>query len=124
MGNSNNVDPNNQYSLYGLTGAIPFIRSEVKIVVLDEGFAASRIGNPDAKWETSETINIGFDASFFNNKLELIFDWWKKDTRDLLFQIPLPGVIGNYASAPSVNVASMLNRGVDFQIITRGQLTS
>ncbi|MCB0666600.1 MAG: SusC/RagA family TonB-linked outer membrane protein, partial [Saprospiraceae bacterium] len=123
MGNSNNVDPNNQYSLYASNRGYSFYPIGGQASGANEGFAATRIGNPDAKWETSETVNIGFDASMFNNKLEVILDWWKKDTRDLLFQIPLPGVTGNRASAPSVNVASMLNRGVDFQIITRGQLS-
>jgi TonB-linked SusC/RagA family outer membrane protein len=124
MGNSNNVDPNNQYSLYNSNRGRTFYPIGGQASGVDEGFAASRIGNPDAKWETSETINIGFDASFFNNKLELILDWWKKDTRDLLFQIPLPGVTGNYASAPAVNVASMLNQGIDFQVVTRGNLNT
>ena len=41
---------------------------------------------------------------------------------DLLFQIPLAGVTGNYASAPSVNIGSMINQGLDFQIINRGSL--
>ncbi len=123
MGNSNNVDPNNQYSLYNSNRGRTFYPIGGQNSGVDEGFAQSRIGNPDAKWETSETVNVGFDASMFNDKLEVNFDWWKKDTRDLLFQIPLPGVTGNYASAPSVNVASMLNRGVDLRIINRGNLS-
>lgn len=122
MGNSNNVDPNNQYSLYNSNRGSTFYPIGGQNSGANEGFAASRIGNPDAKWETSETFNIGFDASFFNNKLEIILDWWKKDTRDLLFTVPQPAVSGWYAADPAVNVASMLNRGVDFQIITRGNL--
>ncbi len=124
MGNSNNVDPNNQYSLYNSNRARTFYPIGGQASGVDEGFAQSRIGNPDAKWETSESLNIGFDASFFNNKLEVILDWWTIDTRDLLFQVPLPGVTGDYASAPAINVASMSNKGLDFQIITRGNLSS
>ena len=52
----------------------------------------------------------------------MLLDWWKKDTRDLLYQIPLAGVTGNGASAPAVNIASMLNQGLDIQIINRGSL--
>lgn len=123
MGNSNNVHPNNQYSLYNSNRGRTFYPIGGQNSGVDEGFAQSRIGNPDAKWETSETMNIGFDASLFNDKVELEFDWWKKDTRDLLFVIPLPGVTGNYASAPHVNVASMLNTGVDLRIVTRGDVS-
>ncbi len=123
MGNSNNVDPNNQYSLFASDRGNTFYPIDGQNSGANEGFAQSRIGNPDAKWETSTTINIGFDASFFDNKLELILDWWEKDTEDLLFQVPLAGVTGNFASAPSVNIASMSNKGVDFQIIGRGNFT-
>ncbi len=124
MGNSNNVDPANQFSLYASNRGSTFYPIGGQSSGVDEGFAASRIGNPDAKWETSESLNIGFDASFLNNKLEVILDWWKKDTRELLFNVPLAGVTGNSAAAPSVNVASMLNRGVDIQIIHRGNITT
>lgn len=123
MGNSNNVDPNNQYSLFASDRGNTFYPVDGQNSGANEGFAQSRIGNPDAKWETSTTVNIGFDASFFDNKLELILDWWEKDTEDLLFQVPLAGVTGNFASAPSVNIASMSNKGVDFQIIGRGNFT-
>jgi TonB-linked SusC/RagA family outer membrane protein len=124
MGNSNNVNPANQFSLYASNRGSTFYPIAGQSSGVDEGFAASRIGNPDAKWETSESLNIGFDASFFNNKLEVILDWWKKDTRDLLFNVPLAGVTGNFAAAPSVNVARMLNRGIDLQIINRGNITA
>ncbi len=124
MGNSNNVDPSNQFFLYRSDRGSTFYPISGQSSGVDEGFASSRIGNPDARWETSETINIGFDISMFDNKLEVIFDWWKKTTRDLLFTVPLPGVAGNYAASPAVNVGSMLNRGIDFQIINRGNLGS
>ena len=124
MGNSNNVDPSNQFSLYNSNRGRTFYPIGGQASGVDEGFAQSRIGNPDAKWETSESINIGFDGSFFNNKLEVILDWWKIDTRELLFQVPLAAVTGPYASAPAVNIASMSNKGLDFQIITRGNFNS
>lgn len=123
MGNSNNVDPNNQYSLFASNRGNTWYPIQGQNSGADEGFAQSRIGNPDAKWETSTTLNVGFDASFFNNKLELVLDWWKKDTDDLLYQLPLAGVTGNFAQAPSVNIASMSNSGLDFQIIGRGNFT-
>ena len=122
LGNSNNVDPANQYSLFASSRARTFYPISGQNSGVDAGYAVSRIGNPDAQWETSATTNIGFDATLFNNKVDVVFDWWKKDTRELLYQIPLAGVTGNAASAPAVNVASMLNQGVDFQILNRGSL--
>ncbi len=122
MGNSNNVDPNNQYSLfaanvgnssYDITGSNGSAR---------EGFYRTRIGNPNAKWETSVTSNIGIDATLFNGKLDVILDLWKKDTRDLLYQVPVTATLGTYAAPPSVNTANMLNKGIDIQVINKGRI--
>ncbi len=119
MGNSNNVSPTNQYTLYAASldaSSYPITGSNTSAA---SGFAQSTIGNPFARWETSQTTNIGFDASFFNGRLEAYVDWWKKKTEDLLFQKPLPAVVGN-ATPPFVNIASMENTGLDFQFIARG----
>ncbi|NBB27655.1 TonB-dependent receptor [Cellulophaga sp. BC115SP] len=123
MGNSNNVNPNNQYSLYASDRGTSFYPISGTNNGADAGFYRSRIGNPDAKWETAVTTNIGIDATLLNGRFEVVLDWWRKDTKDLLFQVPLPGVVGASASAPSVNIASMMNSGIDFQIINKGKLT-
>jgi len=124
MGNSNNVDPANQYSLYAASKGSSYYPIDGQSSGANEGYFRSRIGNPAAKWETSETMNLGFDATLYNGKWEIVLDIWRKDTRDLLFNVPLPAVVGPSASAPAVNVAKMRNQGIDFQIINRGNLTS
>lgn len=124
MGNSNNVDPNNQYSLYAATlgGSAYDINGTNSSVV--EGYFRTRIGNPDAKWETAVTKNIGLDVSFLNNSWEASIDLWQKDTRDLLFQVPVTQTAGPRAAVPSVNVAKMLNRGLDILLTNRGKIGS
>lgn len=124
MGNSNNVDPNNQYSLFGGTvGASSYDIGGTNSSALI-GFRRTRIGNPNAQWETAVTTNIGFDGTFFNGRLDVIFDWWKKDTKDLLFTVPIPQTAGPNASPPAVNIGEMLNRGLDLFVSTRGNLSS
>ena len=122
MGNSNNVDANNQFSLYGgsIGNSSYDINGSNSGAVL--GFYRTRIGNPDAKWETSVTQNIGFDGTFFNGKLDVILDVWNKKTRDLLLQLPIPATNGIEAAPPTVNIAEMINAGVDIQVITRGNV--
>src|SRR5690606_40633748 len=83
----------------------------------------NRIGNPAAKWETAVTSNIGFDGTFFDGKLDLVFDVWRKDTEDLLFAVPITAGNGWLAAAPTVNVGKMRNEGVDIQVVTRGNFT-
>jgi hypothetical protein len=122
MGNSNNVDPNNQYSLYATrvdNSGYDITGSNSGIVA---GYYRSRIGNPDAKWETSVTKNIGIDGSFLKGKLEIIADLWQKDTKDLLYQLPITATAGYQASAPSVNIGKMVNKGIDIQVINRGKI--
>ncbi len=124
MGNSNNVDPNNQYSLFGgNVGASSYDISGSNSSALI-GFRRTRIGNPNAQWETAVTQNIGFDGTFFNGRLDVIFDWWKKDTKDLLFTVPIPQTAGSNAAPPAVNIGEMLNRGLDLFVSTRGNLSS
>lgn len=79
------------------------------------GIALTSIGNPFAKWESNTTINIGFDGTLFNNRLDVIFDWYKRKTNDLLYNQQLPASLGNAAS-PFVNIGSMENSGVDMMI--------
>lgn len=120
MGNSNPVDPNNQYSLFATNvgnSSYPIDNTSTAA----EGFYRSRIGNPFAKWEKAITSNIGFDGSFFGGKLDVVFDVWRKDTEDLLLQVPQTVANGAYASLPAVNIGKMRNNGVDMQFITRGE---
>jgi TonB-dependent starch-binding outer membrane protein SusC len=124
MGNSNNVDPANQFSLFGAGRGSSFYPIGGQSSGADEGYFRTRIGNADTKWETSETINLGFDATLGNGKWEVAFDLWRKTTRDLLFPAPIPAVAGPGASAPRVNIGSMRNQGIDFQIINRGKITN
>ena len=122
MGNINNTSPTNQYSLYAQSVGNSSYDINGSKTSAAGGFYRNAIGNPNGKWETATTTNIGFDASLFKNKLEVIFDLWQKQTDDLLFQVGIPDVVGSYANAPSVNIASMLNKGVDIQIINRGNI--
>lgn len=124
MGNSNNVDPANQFSLFGQSKGRSYYPIGGQNNGADAGYYTTRIGNPNAKWETSETTNIGFDATLFNGKLDVIVDVWTKDTKDLLYNIPLAATTGNGASAPSVNIAEMSNSGIDMQFITSGTIAS
>ena len=124
MGNSNNVNPNNQYSLYGGSiGASSYdINGSNSSAV--GGFYRTRIGNPNAKWETSVTKNIGIDALLFDGKLDFVIDFWQKDTKDLLLQVPITATAGPNASPPSVNIGKMVNKGIDLMIGTKGNITS
>ena len=48
----------------------------------------SNIGNPELKWETTTTANVGLEINMFNRRLRGVFDYFDRNTTDLLFQIP------------------------------------
>jgi len=122
MGNDNPVSPANQYSLFAssLFASAYDINGTNSSVA--NGFYQSLVGNPNAKWEVSTTSNVGFEALMFNGKLDVIVDLWQKRTSDLLFNPPLPDVLGSFASAPFKNLAEMVNQGVDLQLVNKGKL--
>jgi len=118
MGNQLPVSTSNQFTLFGGSPSTSFYDLNGSYTSPLPGKRPTRIGNPDAKWETNITTNIGFDAVMFDRKLELIFDWYTKDSKDLLFTPELPGTAGA-ATAPAVNVGEMHNTGIDVQAIYR-----
>ena len=124
MGNSNNVDPNNQFSLFGTSiGASSYDIGGTNSSAAD-GFYRTRIGNPLARWEKAITSNIGVDALLINGALDLGVELWSKRTEDLLFAAPVTVMTGGFASAPSINVGEMLNTGLDFSATYRGGSSS
>src|SRR5690606_29866785 len=54
------------------------------------GAYMSRLGNPALKWETTEAFDIGYDLALFKNKVEIVFDYYSRTTRDLLLNANLP----------------------------------
>jgi TonB-linked SusC/RagA family outer membrane protein len=118
MGNQLPVSTSNQFYLYGGNPGSSFYDLNGSMTGSLPGFRPTRIGNPDAKWETNVTTNIGFDAVLFDRKLELVFDWYTKDSKDLLYDPELPGTAGA-ATAPDLNVGEMHNSGIDVQLIYR-----
>ncbi len=67
--------------------------------------------NPNVSWETSEQLNLGFDAQFANNRLGVVFDWYRKSTIDWLVQAPVLAIFGT--AAPFINGGDIRNEGVE-----------
>lgn len=76
------------------------------------GFEQNVFGNPDLKWEATTSTNVGFDALLFNNRLSIEFDWYTRDTEDMLIGVP-PSTLRGIAADPIINVGEMNNTGFD-----------
>ena len=72
--------------------------------------------NDQLKWETTSQVDVGIDAGFFNNRINLVADIYYKKTTDLLLNAPVPYTSG-YAFA-FFNVGSLENRGLELALNT------
>ena len=75
------------------------------------GIAPSQLANPELRWEKTRQLNLGTDFSLLNDRLGLTFDYYDKQTEDLLVQRPVPRSTG-FQSIWS-NVGSMENKGIE-----------
>lgn len=114
MGNQLSVNPANAFSLFGGEQSNSYYDINGTGNSSAQGFRKNRIGNPNAKWETNVTTDLGFEATI-NSNIGIVFDWYSKQTEDLLFNPELPGTAGS-ASQPYVNIASMSNKGLDIEL--------
>ena len=87
-------------------------------------YRPSNIANPNIKWETQEQWNIGLDLGFFHDRLNFTFEWYNKESRDMLMLKQVPSYMGiNEVTNPSIrleapygNFGHIRNRGVEFTI--------
>lgn len=70
--------------------------------------------NEDLSWEKTLQYGLGVDMSLLCHRIDLTFDWYKKDTHDLLLSHSINAISG-YDTQTS-NVGSMTNTGIDFSI--------
>ena len=80
------------------------------------GFAPTQLSNPDLKWETNETINLGVDFGFFSNRITGSVDVFQRTSKDLLLPFNLPFTSGY--STIARNAGEVQNRGIELEINT------
>ncbi|MBC6990923.1 TonB-dependent receptor [Hymenobacter sp. BT491] len=84
------------------------------------GLAITQINNPDLKWETAVTTDIGIDAELFNSKVSLTADYFVRKTKDMIALLPVPDYVGQ--APASANVGSLRNRGLELALNYRNQV--
>lgn len=86
--------------------------------VWGNGFYPGNFANNKLKWEETHSYNVGLDLALFNNRVELIFDAYLKNTDNLLMQAALPAYISGVIGSPWVNTGEMRNKGFEFTLNT------
>jgi len=82
--------------------------------MLNSGVGPNNIPNPDLKWETTSTTDVGIDLGAFENRLTMVVDYYYKKTTDLLWNISTPQTIG--FSSIFKNIGSIENKGLEVSI--------
>lgn len=89
---------------------------------LGTSYRPKNLKNLDIKWETQEQWNVGLDLGFLNNRLNFTFDWYSKESKDMLMQLNLPSIMGtsgnesSVLSAPWGNYGDISNKGFEVSI--------
>ena len=79
------------------------------------GAAVTAIVDEDISWEETESTDIGVEVGVLNNRLSLEFDYFTRNTSDILVRLPVPQILGGL-SAPVQNVGEMRNNGVELAV--------
>ncbi len=87
---------------------------------ITNGSVPLTIANPELQWETIEQFNVGVDMELWNGKVTVTSDYFIKNTKDMLYNPPIPATVG--AAAPFRNVASMRNNGIELAVTYRDKI--
>ena len=82
------------------------------------GYAAN-ISNPNLGWEKSYSWNVGLDLGLWKDRLNITADWYRTDTKDLLYEQALPLELGGYASSAFKmwsNIGETRNTGLEVTV--------
>lgn len=116
IGNQN-IDPYGYIASMGIYQTTSWLDQGDKVTY----FSVPGLVRANYTWETVTTLDIGFDLNMFNNRLQAIFDWYKRDTKDMLAAgIELPSAVG--ALAPLQNVADMSTKGWELAVTWRDRI--
>ncbi|MBR8533987.1 TonB-dependent receptor [Carboxylicivirga sediminis] len=87
------------------------------------GAAPVRMANTEVQWETVESTNFGIDMAFLGDKISLSADYFIKETKDMLVQVPIAQYAG-YDGSPYVNAGNVENKGFEIDLGYRGKIGS
>ena len=105
--------------------AIPTMGSGTSNYLLASGNRAPYVSpaglvSSDLTWETVASTNFGIDATLFDNRLDVSFDVFKRETKDMLMEVEYPQILGT--SAPQSNAADLTTKGWELSATWKNQI--
>ena len=85
------------------------------------GQSPTQLANPDLKWESTASFDVGIEASAFDKRVTVEVDYYQRQTRDLLLSVNVPSTTGFLSKLE--NIGKLENKGVEFTINTENIIT-
>lgn len=82
---------------------------------VEMGLLQTALANGNLTWENNTTTNVGIDFNMLRNRLGGTFEWYNRNTKDILIDLPAPAVHGN-ATLPRQNAAEVSNKGIELSL--------
>lgn len=95
-----------QYDLYSVSSSSGYNENS--------GALISQIGNRGLTWEKTFTTGAGIDASFLENRIRFSFDYYVKNTDNILYEVPISGLTG--VTSIWQNIGEMENKGIEVSL--------
>lgn len=96
----------NNFQAQGLWGGASYTDSP--------GTTPEQLSNPNLKWETTTQLDIGFDLGLLNDRISIVYDYYDKQTEDLLLAVPVPMTTGFEQLVQ--NFGELENKGMELGI--------
>ncbi|RXM48415.1 SusC/RagA family TonB-linked outer membrane protein [Flavobacterium sp. YO12] len=130
LSNNNTISKLSLRATYGFNGnvdnstsVLPLLNriSALDNVTLEPKSTISSFGNPNLRWEKTETKNLGLDFGLFDNKLFGSVDLYHKRSYDLIVNQSIAAVNGT--TAQKFNNGEMVNKGIEVVLGTSLPIT-
>lgn len=102
------------YGAYALMSTANYVYNGT----LANGLTPSTSPNPNIGWEKTAQANVGVDFGFFNNRLQLMLDYYKSTTDGILLDVPVPAISGFTTSLQ--NIGKVGSNG--FEVMLKGEV--
>lgn len=84
------------------------------------GVTQTRLPNPDLRWESTNTTNVGIDLGLFDDQLTFTAEWYKRVTEGLQYRNP-DNRVSSGLNSNDINLGEVTNTGMDFALNYRKQ---
>lgn len=114
------VTGNFQIPNYGSVGLLSYDDYILGGTSLNSGLAPSTSSNPDLSWEKTRSIDFGLELGLFEDAVYIELDYYKKNTSDLLLNVPVPFSSG--FSTELRNIGEVENKGFEASLSVRKRI--